>query len=81
MIQLNAFRAPIQEAAEYKNIPIGHLAEVRALLKQTHPRVRFAFRFRGPRNHPLDTRCYGRRMQDARKAFANRFAVYVRKTV
>ena len=59
------------------NVPIAHLDEVKSLLKQVTPTIKYRVRYRGPRNTMLD---YGRgsnnRASTCLKANAVKFSVY-----
>lgn len=69
-------RYSTNEVAMFKNVPIDQLAEVQAFFRRYGVKMRY--RFRGPRNHPLDFRSKSTRQSSCLKQFANRFSVYLR---
>lgn len=73
---LSSYYRGHREMANYKNVPIQYLDEVKSLLRKQGKK--FRIRYRGPRNHLMDFRPHKCRMQDCLKEFANRFSVYYR---
>ena len=67
MIDLAAYRSPVQEESFYKNIPIQHLKEVQDHFRGKVNKIRYIFR--GPRYDPMRV--------STRKADATGFSIYV----
>ena len=77
MLFLADFINPVVgEKASYKGIPIQYEKGLRQYFKDLGYKV--TFRYRGCRNHPLDTRCKSQRNRDVLKQFASTFAIYRR---
>ena len=74
MINLEQYQT-VNETAFYKNIPINYLSEVREHFKKEGVKIRV--RYRGQRNHPLDTRPTYQRWNWCLPQFADRFSVYL----
>jgi hypothetical protein len=63
------YRSPAGEASVIKNVPIKHLVQARAEMRDAFPGRRVVARFRGPRRDSMALYCT---KQDART-----FAIYV----
>jgi hypothetical protein len=74
MVNLEQYKTT-EEIGFYKNIPIAYLSEVREHFKKEGVKIRV--RYRGQRNHPLDTRIRSQRYQDCLAKYADRFSVYI----
>jgi len=75
MINLNPYKG--RGRSVLANVPIGHLNEVKTLLRQVTPTIKYRVRYRGPRNTMLDIgRGSNNRASTCLKVNAVKFSVY-----
>jgi hypothetical protein len=78
MLELSTYtHGTAGEIAVYKGIPVALLEAAKARIRAENPGCKLRIRYRGQRNHPLDTRYKNQRYQDCIKRFANTFSVYI----